>query len=75
MQSVFELTFKEIKGYIKLTTHSYVTQCGESYHEKGIEPSICAMRTAGTEKLPVDSMTWEQDIQLQTAVYLITVEE
>ena len=75
MQSIFELTFKEIKGYIKLTTHSYVTQCGESYHEKGIEPSICAMRTAGTEKLPVDSMTWEQDIQLQTAVYLITVEE
>lgn len=72
MQSIFELPFKGMKAYIKLTTHSYVTQCGESYHEKGIEPSVFSERSAGTENLSVDSLTWEQDIQLQTAVSKLT---
>lgn len=75
MQSIFELPFKGIKAYIKLTTHSYVTQCGKSYHEKGIEPTVSVKRSEGTENLAVDSLTWEQDIQLQTAVLQLTVVE
>lgn len=75
MQTIFEIPFNGIKGYVKLTTHSYVTQCGESYHEKGIEPDVSVKRSEGTENIAVESLIWEQDIQLQTAVLKLTAVE
>ena len=75
MQTIFEIPFKGIKGYIKLTTHAYVTECGESYHGVGISPDVEVERLLGTETLPIDGLTWEQDIQLQTAVAKLTAVE
>ncbi len=39
MQMFFDLSsFSSYEGYLKLTTHAYVTKCGETYHEVGISP-------------------------------------
>ncbi|MBQ3639020.1 MAG: PDZ domain-containing protein [Clostridia bacterium] len=72
MQTVFEIPFKGIKGYIKLTTHTYITEGGKSYHEIGILPDVDIKRQAGTENISIEALTWEQDIQLQTAVSNLT---
>ena len=72
MQTIFEIPFKGIKGYIRLTTHTYVTECGESYHGIGILPDVEIDRKAGTEGLPAEALSWEKDIQLQTAVSSLT---
>ena len=40
MQKIVDLSLiSKFKGYLKLTTHAYVTKCGISYHEKGIDPT------------------------------------
>ena len=72
MQTIFEIPFKGIKGYIKLTTHTYITEGGKSYHEIGILPDVDIKRQAGTENISIEALTWEQDIQLQTAVSNLT---
>ena len=39
MQSVFNLSdFGDFTGYLKVTSYAYVTQCGVTYHDIGIEP-------------------------------------
>ncbi len=68
LQSIFEIPFKEMIGYIKLTTHSYVTECGESYHGIGIAPTVEADRKAGTESTDISRLSWDDDNQLQAAV-------
>ena len=39
MQTVFDLSsFGDFTGYLKVTSHAYVTQCGVTYHDVGIKP-------------------------------------
>lgn len=72
MQSIFRIPFRGIVGYIKLTTYEYVTACGESYHEIGIAPDRVVERKAGTEHTSISRLTLEDDLQLQTAVQILT---
>ena len=37
--SLANLTYGVYDGYVKMTTHAYVTECGETYHEIGISPT------------------------------------
>ena len=37
--SLSDLTAGVFDGYVKMTTHAYVTQCGITYHEIGIAPT------------------------------------
>ena len=37
--SLSSLTAGEYNGYVKMTTHAYVTACGITYHGIGITPS------------------------------------
>ncbi len=38
--SLSELTAGVYDGYVKMTTHAYVTECGVTYHDIGILPSL-----------------------------------
>ena len=39
MQSFLPMSmFGNYSGYVKMTTYAYVTKCGVTYHEIGIEP-------------------------------------
>ncbi len=39
LQMFFDLSsISPYEGYLKLTTHAYLTKCGETYHEIGIAP-------------------------------------
>ena len=40
MQTTRRIAIGDAVGYIKLTTHAYVTQCGVSYHDIGILPDV-----------------------------------
>ena len=37
--SLSDLTAGAYDGYVKMTTHAYVTECGVTYHEIGIAPT------------------------------------
>ncbi len=37
--SLFDLTSGVYDGYVKMTTHAYVTECGVTYHDIGIAPT------------------------------------
>lgn len=41
LQSIYDLSNlkKGMSGYLKMTTHAYVTKCGTTYHDTGIAPS------------------------------------
>ncbi len=76
MQSIFEIPFQGIKGYIKLTTYEYITQSsypdGPSYHGIGILPDVVVERKEGTENKASSVLSYEEDTQLQTAVSVLT---
>jgi carboxyl-terminal processing protease len=38
--SLAMLTGGKYDGYVKMTTHAYVTECGVTYHEIGIAPTV-----------------------------------
>ena len=70
MQSLLPMSyFGNYSGYIKMTTYAYVTKCGVTYHEIGIEP------TSGEEiPLSEEALTYNfyvlpqsKDNQLQAA--------
>lgn len=70
MQTTRRVSFEDTVGYVKLTTHAYVTRCGVSYHEKGIEPTEGDTVALSEEarKYPVSVLPQELDTQLQMAV-------
>ena len=72
MQSILPVTLNGIKGYLRLTTHSYVTQNGKSYHGSGIEPTVTIPRKEGTEGKPVEEIGETDDNQLRTALLYLT---
>lgn len=37
--SLYDITAGAYSGYVKMTTHAYVTQCGVTYHDIGIAPT------------------------------------
>ncbi len=70
MQSFFPLSrLGNYSGYVKMTTYAYVTQCGVTYHEIGIEPSE-GLRVALSEEAKQYNfylLPQEKDNQLQLA--------
>ena len=71
--SLFDLTAGVYDGYVKMTTHAYVTECGITYHDIGIAP------TEGYEvALSEEAMEYhfylipeELDNQLQKAIQAV----
>ena len=71
--SLFDLTAGVYDGYVKMTTHAYVTECGVTYHDIGIAP------TEGCEvALSEEAMEYhfylipeELDNQLQKAIEVV----
>ncbi|MBE6589225.1 MAG: hypothetical protein E7643_03520 [Ruminococcaceae bacterium] len=60
MQSVIGLSSVSggvYDGYVKMTTYAYVTQCGITYHEIGIEPTV------GGE-IPLDEAALEYNVNV-----------
>ena len=72
MQSTFRLPFRNIVAYVKLTTYQYVTQCGVSYNGTGIAPTNEVGLAEEARSKPIEDLTWEEDLQLQTAVGILT---
>lgn len=72
LQTTYPIRHGNLRGYLKLTTHTYVTKCGETYHGTGITPSSEVPRKEGTEDVPLDELPEADDNQLLTAIrYLI----
>lgn len=70
MQKIVDLsTISKFKGYLKLTTHAYVTQCGVSYHEKGIDPTegLRVQLSDQAREYALYELPQSIDNQLQTA--------
>ncbi len=71
MQSTYTLSDgNTLIGYVKLTTHAYVTKCGITYHEIGIEPSEGLAVELSDEAKTYNPYLLPQaiDNQLQTAI-------
>ena len=71
MQTVINLSsYTNYKGYLKLTTSAYVTKCGVTYHEIGIQPSEGCEAALSEEAKQYHFYVLPQalDNQLQTAI-------
>ncbi len=68
MQTTMRIPFRNLVAYIKLTTHAYVTQCGESYHGSGVEPHISVEQGKEAEGYSPIDLPQSLDQQLKTAV-------
>lgn len=69
MQTVLDLSsFGGGEGFFKLTTYAYVTECGVSYHEKGIEPSIQASLSEEAKQIYPTLLPEAKDDQLLAAI-------
>ncbi len=70
MQSFFPLSrLGNYSGYVKMTTYAYVTKCGETYHEIGIDPDE-GLRVALSEEAKQYNfyvLPQDKDNQLQLA--------
>ncbi len=55
-------------GWVKLTTHAYVTECGVTYHDKGIEPTKAIAPSEEALKYNPYLLPEEMDNQLQGAI-------
>ena len=71
MQTTRRIPFTDgTVAYLKLTTHAYVTKCGESYHGVGIRPDIVAELSEEAKKQPLSALKQSEDTQLLAAVAL-----
>lgn len=69
MQTTYTLTKDGLPvAYVKLTTHAYVTQCGVSYHDIGIEPHIAVELSEEAKQYSPYFLPEELDNQLQAAI-------
>ncbi len=68
MQSHLSLAaFGNYTGYVKLTTHAYVTKCGITYHDIGIAPDVEAHLSEEAKKINIYVLPENMDDQLQAA--------
>ena len=60
---------KNLSGYLKMTTYAYVTKCGITYHEIGIEPGegLAVSLSDEAKQYNIYVLPQELDDQLQTA--------
>ncbi len=70
MQTTRRVSFEGMTGYVKLTTHAYVTACGTSYHGVGIEPTAHSTLSPEAEKYAIHLLPQSMDTQLRMAVAL-----
>lgn len=71
MQTTRQIPFRDgTVAYLKLTTHAYVTKCGESYHGIGITPDAVVELSEEAKKQPLSALKQSEDAQLQAAVAL-----
>ena len=69
MQTTRQIPFRDdTVAYLKLTTHAYVTKCGESYHGIGITPDAVVELSEEAKKQPLSALKHSEDAQLQAAV-------
>ena len=68
MQSTLRIPFRNIVGYVKMTTYAYVTKCGVSYHGIGITPDVGVELSEEAKKYPITLLPHDMDEQLKTAV-------
>lgn len=69
MQTTITLTQMGIPvAYVKLTTHAYVTKCGVSYHDIGIEPHTAVELSEEAKQYSFYLLPEDVDNQLQTAI-------
>ncbi|MBQ7347057.1 MAG: hypothetical protein IJW55_03795 [Clostridia bacterium] len=71
MQSFLPLAmFGNYSGYVKMTTYAYVTKCGITYHDIGIDPSEgCEVALSDeAKKYNIYVLPQALDNQLQTAI-------
>ena len=68
MQSTRRVEFEDMVGYVKVTTHAYVTQCGVSYHGEGIAPTDRVLLSEEAKKYDLTLLPQEMDAQLRFAV-------
>ena len=71
MQTTRRIVIGDAVGYIKLTTHAYVTQCGVSYHDIGITPDVGVLLGEEAQKYAIVNLPQALDAQLQTAVAVL----
>ena len=68
MQSFIPLSwFGNYDGYAKMTTYAYVTQCGITYHDIGILPSVEVVMSEEAKTYNFYVLPQALDNQLQTA--------
>ena len=75
MQTTRRVSFDGMTGYVKLTTHAYVTAGGSSYHGVGISPTVEIELTPEAEKYAVHLLPQDMDAQLQNAIMLFGAQE
>ena len=69
MQSYFSLSAfnANFTGYAKMTTYAYVTKCGVTYHDIGIEPHVQASLSEEAKQYNIYVLPQALDDQLQAA--------
>lgn len=70
MQTTRRISFEGMTGYVKLTTHAYVTACGTSYHGEGIEPTVQNTLSEEAKQYTIHLLPQSMDTQLKTAILL-----
>lgn len=69
MQSYVPLSwFGDYNGYAKMTTYAYVTQCGITYHDVGILPSVEVSLSEEAKQYNFYVLPQSLDDQLQAAI-------
>lgn len=68
VQNYRRVELEGVAGYLKVTIAEYVTECGESYHGKGIEPTVSVVLPKAVRGKSTIFLPWEDDTQLRTAV-------
>lgn len=69
IQSTIPLSmFGEYTGYIKLTTYAYVTKCGVTYQDVGIEPHVSVPLSEEAKQYHFYLLPQSIDNQLQAAI-------
>lgn len=68
MQSYIPMSwFGEYSGYAKMTTYAYVTKCGITYHDIGIQPSVEVELSEEAKQYNIYVLPQSKDNQLQAA--------
>ncbi len=73
MQTTRKVQIGDAVGYMKLTTHAYVTKCGVSYHDIGIKPDLEVLLDEQAKTYAIAFLPQSMDAQLQTATTLFDI--